>query len=71
MIDFTQTMEIDLDTLEEVSGGAGKPAAKPNLGQDALAGCLDGAAGNRNLVTGCVSGAGKRLVQDLGKLFTK
>jgi hypothetical protein len=70
MIDFTQTMEIDLDTLEEVSGGAGKPT-KPSVAQDALAGCLDGAAGNHNLVTGCISGAGKRLVQDLGKLFTK
>lgn len=66
MIDFSVTMEIDLDTLEEVSGGA-----KPDLRQDALAGCLDGASGNHNLVTGCVSGAGKRLVQDLGKLLRK
>lgn len=67
MTDFTLTMEIDLDTLQEVSGGT----TKPNLGQDALAGCLDGAAGNKNLVTGCATGAGKRLLQDLGKLFTK
>ncbi|MEO8551373.1 MAG: hypothetical protein ABI678_15425 [Kofleriaceae bacterium] len=71
MTDFTRTMEIDLDTLEEVTGGTGKPAAKPNVGQDALAGRLDGAAGNKHPVTGCVSGAGKRVLQDLGKLFTK
>jgi hypothetical protein len=71
MNDFTQTMEIDLDTLEDVTGGAGKAMTKPNVAQDALAGCLDGAAGNKNLLSGCAAGAGKRVLQDLGKLFTK
>ena len=81
MTDFTITHEIDLDLLETIHGGAGKPAtqapAKPeNLGTDAVSGCFSGIGGSlgkakspRDVLVGCALGAGKSIFTGLGKMF--
>jgi hypothetical protein len=80
MTDFTITHEIDLDLLETVHGGAGKPTkppAKPeNLGNDAVSGCFTGIGGSfakakspRDIAIGCALGAGKSIFTGLGKMF--
>jgi len=81
MTDFSLTHEIDLDLLETIHGGAGKPATKPpakpeNLGQDAVSGCFTGIGGSvgkaksaKDIAVGCALGAGKSIFEGLGKMF--
>lgn len=68
---------IDLSDLETVVGGKSAPAKSPDfsqIGTSALSGCLTGAAGSlgkspQQAAVGCALGAGKNLLQSLGKAF--